>query len=356
MQQVLFRIPIKFGWFPDGIPVYGFGLMLFLAFILCTWLAGWRARKVGVKPELVQDLAIWVFVGGLLGARIVYMIQYGVPWSDFFKIWEGGIVFYGSLLGGAVGFTLAYFAVMRKQQLAWWKVADIVAPSLALGLCLGRIGCFLNGCCYGSVACPDCPAVHFPFSAPPRLDLARGGYQTAAGFTVVPNDERTVQAVEPGSAAATVGLKAGDVIVQADDQRVDSYDKLDTYLARNWPRGKNDLTLTVERGGQEVTLPAFYPQTLGLHPTQIYESISMGLLFLLLMAYYPLRRHDGEVIVLFLMLYPIHRFLNEMLRNDTDPVAFGMTLSQNGSILVIAVALVLAFRFWRRPAEYPATV
>src|SRR5882724_3849362 len=125
---------------PDGLPIYGFGLMLFLAFVLTTWVAGRRAEKAGVSKDRLQDLAIWAFVGGLLGARIVYMIQYNRPIEEFFKIWEGGIVFYGSLAGGALGFTLAYFLIFRKLHVPWLRLADIIAPSLALGLALGRIG------------------------------------------------------------------------------------------------------------------------------------------------------------------------------------------------------------------------
>ncbi len=121
----------------------------------------------------------------------------------------------------------------------------------------------------------------------------------------------------------------------------------------DWPRGKTDLALTVvHRDGQTEDLPAFTPWTLYLHPTQIYESISTLLLFFLLTAYYPFRRRDGEVMVLFMIGYAIHRFLNEMLRNDTDPVAFGMTLSQNGSILFLAVALILAVILLRKPVQY----
>ena len=107
--------------------------------------------------------------------------------------------------------------------------------------------------------------------------------------------------------------------------------------------------MTVQRGGQEETLPAFTPRTIGLHPTQVYEIISMFLLCLLLNAYYPFRRHYGKVFALLAILYAIHRFLNEMLRNDTKPVAFDMTLSMNLSVLfgVIGVALF----FWRTRSE-----
>src|SRR5262249_29681324 len=150
---------------------YGFGVMLFFAFIICTWLASWRAKKEGVSPVILQDLAIWIFIGGIIGARIVYMIQYHQPISQFFLIWQGGLVFYGSAIGGLAGYGLAYYFVLRKQSVSTWKIADIIAPSAAIGLCLGRVGCLLNGCCYGNVACPHCWGLQFPLSAPARMTL-----------------------------------------------------------------------------------------------------------------------------------------------------------------------------------------
>src|SRR5262245_30631751 len=98
MHQVLFHIPILTGSFPpDGIPVYGFGAMLFVTFILCTWWGTRRGRAVGLGPERVQDLAIVVFVSGIIGARVLYMIQYANQFPDksllglagaFFQIWK----------------------------------------------------------------------------------------------------------------------------------------------------------------------------------------------------------------------------------------------------------------------------
>src|SRR5262249_31214826 len=110
MQQVLFRIPLRFGWAPDGIPVYGFGMMLFAAFLICTWMASRRAEREGVAGSLIQDMAIWIFLGGLLGARITYLIGEQPPSSigDFFyqlpRIWDGGIVLYGAVLGGVAAY------------------------------------------------------------------------------------------------------------------------------------------------------------------------------------------------------------------------------------------------------------
>src|SRR5262249_22675354 len=156
---------------------------------------------------------------------------------------------------------------------------------------------------------PDCAAIHFPLSAPPRTELVRKGYQTAAGFTLrerPEDDGRTVGTVEPRSPAKQAGLQSGDVIVKIHTPgrprplEVASYQDLFDYM-RNWPRGVNELDLSVQRNGQEVHLPPFGHPTVGLHPTQVYESISMVLLFLVLMAYLPLRRHDGMVMVVFML-------------------------------------------------------
>ena len=364
MQQVLFRIPIKIpGWIPDGIPIYGFGTMLFLAFVLCTWVAGRRGEKEGIRKQTLQDLAIWFFVGGIIGARLTFLLveaEPGQPLStrllsavtEFFKIWDGGLVLYGSVIGGLVSYLLAYVLVYRKQGLSTWKLADVIAPTMALGLCLGRIGCFLNGCCYGAVACPDCPQVHFPLSSMPRFALVKDGYQTSAGFTMSDTaaDDRTIGVVAAGSPAAESGLRSGDIIVQirdfassGDDRAVTSYRDLENDLGPRWIRGKNDLALTVKRGNGEKALPAFRPQTLGLHPTQLYESFSMLLVFFLLLAYLPLRRHPGEAMALFMFCYGLQRYLVEMLRDDPRPIGFERYTS---ILLMIAGPLLfLGLRF-----------
>src|SRR6516164_6903216 len=146
MWQVLYTIPI-FG----GIKVFGYGMMLFLAFLASMNLAAWRARREKLDPEVIYDLSLWLFMGGLIGARLFYVIQY---WgdrirtiADIFRIWEGGIVLYGSIIGGTAAFFL-YRAIRRFPLL---PLLDVVAPSLALGIAVGRIGCFLNGCCYGDL-------------------------------------------------------------------------------------------------------------------------------------------------------------------------------------------------------------
>src|SRR5438105_2145934 len=193
MLQVLFRIPISLGPFPNGIPIYGFGLMLFLSFIACTAFVTWLGKREGFDKDRIYDLAFWVFIGGIIGARIVYMIQYDVPIGDWYKIWQGGIVFYGSALGGWAGYGLAWLwqRYAKHVHINTWKLADVVAPVVCVGLAIGRIGCLLNGCCYGHV-CPDC-GVRFPtLTAPAReLVVMKEGYQTSAGFAM---DEQNILA------------------------------------------------------------------------------------------------------------------------------------------------------------------
>jgi phosphatidylglycerol:prolipoprotein diacylglycerol transferase len=350
-----------------GIPIYGFGMMLFLAFLVCTWLAGRRAEREGIAREHIQDLAIWVFIGGLIGARVTFLLHQkpNLSWAELFdqiyRIWDGGIVLYGSVIGALVGYVGAYLFIFRKHHLSTLKLADVVAPSVAVGLCLGRLGCFLNGCCYGQVACAACPAyaVHFPLSAPAREGLVADGYQTAAGFTLArekdqPRDGARVGRVDPHSPAYAAGLRDGDVIVAVNGRDVANADDLVRDLAYEWPRGQSDLGLKVIHRGetQPVALEPFAPLTLGLHPTQLYEVVSMFLLFLLLTAYYPFRRHDGEVMAILMLGYAAHRFLNELLRNDPRPVGF----ERYSSVILFAAGLLLWLYLWSRPAQYRTEV
>jgi phosphatidylglycerol:prolipoprotein diacylglycerol transferase len=163
MKQVLFRIPGL------GVPVYSFGLLVALAVFAGLMLAVRRSRKEGLDPNVVYDMAGWLVAGGLVGARLFYVVEY---WGEkvttvggVLRVWEGGIVLYGALIGAVVGL-LAFRAVRRFPVLA---TLDALAPSAALGVAVGRVGCFLNGCCYGKFCQTPWLAVRFPKGSPPWL-------------------------------------------------------------------------------------------------------------------------------------------------------------------------------------------
>ena len=141
--------------FPDGLPVRGYGVMLLVGITSGVGMAMYRARQGGLDPEIILSLAIWLVVCGVVGARLFYVTEY---WDESFagksprdtlleiaNIPEGGLVIYGGLIGAAFGFVV----FVLKHRLPLLAMADLIAPSMAIGLAFGRIGCFLNGCCYG---------------------------------------------------------------------------------------------------------------------------------------------------------------------------------------------------------------
>lgn len=139
-----------------------------LAFLAGLWTASRRARRDGITPDKILDIGPWLIVGAIAGARLFYVATYWdtlmdrplfpqAPWTEIFMVQRGGLVYYGGLIGAA----LACILFARIKQLPLWKLADILAPSIALGYVFGRIGCLLNGCCYGRV-CNLPWAIHFP--------------------------------------------------------------------------------------------------------------------------------------------------------------------------------------------------
>src|SRR5450432_2503609 len=137
--------------------------MIALAFVFGLWTATRRARRENFSGEAVADVTLWIMVGTILGARAAYVLTYwndefaGQPVSEIFAIWHGGLVFYGGLIGAII--TGAIY--LRWKKLPLWKIADVLAPSIALGSVFGRIGCLLNGCCYGR-SCDAPWAITFP--------------------------------------------------------------------------------------------------------------------------------------------------------------------------------------------------
>jgi phosphatidylglycerol:prolipoprotein diacylglycerol transferase len=147
--------------------VHWYGVMIALAFLFGLWTATLRARREKISGEKIADVTLWLMIGGILGARIVYVTTYwkeefaNQPISEIFMIQHGGLVYYGGLIGAIVAGTI--YICWKKMPL--WKTADVLAPSVALGSVFGRTGCLLNGCCYGKPT--DVPwAIRFPADHP----------------------------------------------------------------------------------------------------------------------------------------------------------------------------------------------
>jgi phosphatidylglycerol:prolipoprotein diacylglycerol transferase len=137
-------------WSAIGLKVQSFSLLLALAVLAGVGLTVWRARRERLSPEIVLELAVWLLSGGVVGARLLYLATHpGTVHTiaDVFKIWQGGIVYYGCLIGGLVGSTLYWY----RRPFPFLPMADAVAPALALGSAIGRLGCWFNGCCHGRV-------------------------------------------------------------------------------------------------------------------------------------------------------------------------------------------------------------
>jgi phosphatidylglycerol:prolipoprotein diacylglycerol transferase len=132
------------------IAIHSYGTLLMVGFIAGILLARREARRLRLPETLPLDLAIWLLVAGVVGARAMYV---ALNWSDFaarpteiLYIWrEGGLSFHGGLLAGVI----AGLVFARRTGTPFLALADMTAPSLALGYGIARFGCLLNGCCYG---------------------------------------------------------------------------------------------------------------------------------------------------------------------------------------------------------------
>lgn len=133
-------------------PVYWYGIMMALAFLAGITHWNWMGRRTGRDVSLAGDLAFWLMVGGILGARAAYVISnfdyYRAAPHEIIRIDQGGLIYYGGFIGGAV----AFFILAAWRRIQPLDLADFTITALPLGHAFGRVGCFLNGCCGGRVA------------------------------------------------------------------------------------------------------------------------------------------------------------------------------------------------------------
>jgi phosphatidylglycerol:prolipoprotein diacylglycerol transferase len=140
-----------------GFSIHSYGVMLAIGFVVGISMAAREAVRTDVDPEKVLNLAFWILISSIIGSRIFHCIvfypQYIKDPLRILMLWEGGLVFYGGFLGALI----AGWAYCRSQKLNYWELADLLMPSVMLGLVFGRIGCTLAGCCFGKACGPDFP-------------------------------------------------------------------------------------------------------------------------------------------------------------------------------------------------------
>jgi phosphatidylglycerol:prolipoprotein diacylglycerol transferase len=217
---------------------------------------------------------------------------------------------------------------------------------MLLGLALGRVGCFLNGCCYGGICLTASYAVTFPAGSPPYAQHELGGWDTGIWLTNREGRVEVAYVATPG-AAQSAGLAVGDVITAINGSQVQSLDDARHKLAQS--RGALELET---QDGRLLRLIAAKPppRSVPVHAAQLYAAIDAGLLALVLWSFYPFRTRDGQVFAVMLLIHPLSRFLLESIRDD-EPGQLGtrLTISQWLSAVIFLGGIALWVYIQRQP-------
>lgn len=316
MHPRLFEIPI-IHW-----PVGTYGPMLVIGFLAAIMLIRRLSRSMGTDPQHIINAALYSLIGGVIGARVFYFIhhhdQFQGDFLGLFRVWNGGL----ELLGGVVAAVAVILIFLKYHKLPIRPYLDILAIGLMLALVFGRIGCFLNGCCFGKPA--NLPwAVRFPYNS--------------FVFTSQVNPDFARNRTKP-----YINLPS-DYFFAFDE---DGYG----YL-----KPLNELS---EQQKMEVTKGQY--RALPVHPTQLYTSASAAFLTLVLFFFWRRSKKSkssfltapGSTFSLMLILYGVMRFIMEALRDDNPfehgwwAIYKGGTVSQNLSIymLILGVTTMIIFQ------------
>ncbi|MBN2182113.1 MAG: prolipoprotein diacylglyceryl transferase [Sedimentisphaerales bacterium] len=322
MHPELFRIP-----FIDY-TVHSFGPMTVLGFVAAYFLIMRISRKIAASPEVITNIVLCCLIAGIVGARAFYVIHhYSQFRGEFFSVfatWNGGLEFYGGVIFAAP----VVFIYLRRKKLPIRPYLDILAIGLMIGLAFGRVGCFLNGCCFGKPTEFVCK-VRFP-------------YRSFAYFSQVnPNFKRNRS--EP------------QLVLPAD---------YCLYIDENGERYPLPLEELDSQQRFDVTKGEY--RCLSIHPTQLYSSANAAFLCFILYLFWRranrktggknrLFAEPGHTFALAFILYGITRFILESLRDD-NPFEYawwalykGGTVSQNLGIymIVFGAILMIAFQIYK---------
>ncbi len=356
---VVFLLPqIESRWpdgTPIGLPVRGYGVMVLLGLFSGIGITLWRGKQVGVSPDFIVSLGFWMMLGGVLCARVFFVFQYWddfatLPWGErivaIIKLTEGGLVIYGGMVGGALAGWL-YCRMNRQPVLAF---ADLIAPGFLIGLAFGRIGCLLNGCCFGGVCTADLPAIQFPQGSPPYVAQLENG--KLLGITLSPSTSHSSQSSTAHGASTDPSLIA-KVESNSVAERELSAEPGMTFQEQHQilpPIPKVDDPAAVPKLSANVVIndrPHFLSSDIlpaysrPVHPSQIYSAVDAALLCLLILCVQPWVARDGQAFLLGIGLHGVARFTLELIRSD-EAGQFGTTLTIAQWISLLGIALAIA--------------
>ncbi len=317
----------------EGFPLHTYGLMLMGGFVAAIMVSArlaqreWGGVEGARRRNDVMDLAVWVVVSAFVGSKILFILVtpkdfldgLGHVFSDPSRLvgaLGGGFVFYGGFIGAAA----AVWWFCRERKIPFLRLADVIAPTVALGQAFGRLGCFSAGCCWGKPASVHVPwAVRFP-GVSKALDLF--GHHTAG-------------AIAWDSQAQELRRWVIESTGQVFDHPVPGAIRISDW---------------VDQHG--TTLP--------IHPTQLYESLAQLLLFVALMIARRYRRFHGQILALYLIGYAVIRTTVELFRGDFErgtlhklieqvplDAWWNVSISQLISLVMFALGVTLLLR---RPA------
>jgi len=305
MFPELFEIPFI------HVTLKSYGLMMVIGFLVAVSLIRHLSRNITPDPQLITNAALYSLIGGVVGARLFYVIHYFEHFkqdpASVFAIWHGGL----ELLGGVILAITIIFFYLLYHKLPIRHYLDILSIALMLALVFGRIGCFLNGCCFGKPT--ELPwAVRFPYNSIAYLSQ------------VNPDLERNRSAPQLELPPEYLSYIDND--------------------GNRHPKPYEELT---EQQKIEVTTGKY--RCLPVHPTQLYTSAGAAVLCLIL--YFFWRRSQnagssktagkiftepGSTFALMFALYGLTRFFIEFLRDDNRFEIDGLTISQ-----LIGIAMII---------------
>ncbi len=245
--------------FPDlfsigPLTIHTYGLFVALGFTVGLLVMIRLGRTEGIGSQQIMDVGFIIILWAVIGSRLTYALinfsYYITHPIDIFKVWQGGLVFSGGLIGVVLG--MSWY--IRRHHLSILKIGDLCGPAASIGESIGRIGCFMAGCCYGQ-----------------------------------PTD-----------------VKWGIVFTHPQ---------------------------------------SLAPLNIGLHPTQIYHSLSDLIIFVVLMVLHARKKYEGQVFLWFLILHSVARLFIERFRGDDRGMIPGtdMSATQLVTILILIGSVAMLF-------------